>query len=85
MDGLHLPRFGVYAVLVDVLGGPHEGRYQGAASIGTRPTEFMGNGTPIKAAIRLATSACFMSRRVTSLSFQPEPQHMHANDGRLYS
>jgi len=36
--GLHPPRFGVYAVLVDVLEGPHKGRYQGAASIGVRPT-----------------------------------------------
>jgi riboflavin kinase/FMN adenylyltransferase len=35
---LHLPRFGVYAVLVDVLDGRHRGRYQGAASIGVRPT-----------------------------------------------
>lgn len=38
LDGLHLPRFGVYAVTVDVLGGPHRGRYGGAASIGVRPT-----------------------------------------------
>ena len=38
LDGLHLPRFGVYAVLVDVLTGPHRGRYDGAASIGVRPT-----------------------------------------------
>jgi len=38
LDGLHLPRFGVYAVTVDVLGGPHRGRYGGAASIGIRPT-----------------------------------------------
>ena len=38
LDGLHLPRFGVYAVLVDVLNGPHRGRYRGAASIGVRPT-----------------------------------------------
>lgn len=38
LDGLHPPRFGVYAVLVDVLTGPHCGRYQGAASIGIRPT-----------------------------------------------
>ena len=29
LDGLHLPRFGVYAVLVDVLDGPHRGRYRG--------------------------------------------------------
>jgi riboflavin kinase / FMN adenylyltransferase len=38
MDGLHMPRFGVYAVSVDVLGGPRAGRYRGAASIGVRPT-----------------------------------------------
>lgn len=37
LDDLHLPKFGVYAVLVDVLSGPHAGRYQGAASIGVRP------------------------------------------------
>lgn len=38
LEGLHLPRFGVYAVTVDVLTGPHRGRYPGAASIGIRPT-----------------------------------------------
>lgn len=38
LDGLHPPRFGVYAVLVDVLTGPHRGRYRGVASIGVRPT-----------------------------------------------
>lgn len=37
IDGLHLPRFGVYAVLVDVQDGPHAGRYHGAASVGVRP------------------------------------------------
>lgn len=37
LDGLHLPQLGVYAVLVDVLTGPHAGHYQGVASIGTRP------------------------------------------------
>lgn len=37
IEGLHPPRFGVYAVRVDVLDGPHEGRYHGAASIGVRP------------------------------------------------
>jgi riboflavin kinase/FMN adenylyltransferase len=37
IDGLHPPAFGVYAVLVDVLNGPHQGRYQGAASVGVRP------------------------------------------------
>ncbi len=35
--GLHPPKFGVYAVKVDVLGGPHQGTYDGAASIGVRP------------------------------------------------
>ncbi len=35
--GLHPPRFGVYAVLVDVLGGPQRGQYHGVASIGVRP------------------------------------------------
>lgn len=35
--GLHPPKFGVYAVLVDVLDGPHKGTYHGAASIGVRP------------------------------------------------
>ncbi|MBB5514096.1 riboflavin kinase/FMN adenylyltransferase [Rubricella aquisinus] len=38
MEGLHLPRFGIYAVLVDVLDGPHQGSYHGCASLGSRPT-----------------------------------------------
>ncbi len=37
IEGLHPPRFGIYAVLVDVLDGPHKGHYHGAASIGVRP------------------------------------------------
>ncbi|RFP88806.1 bifunctional riboflavin kinase/FAD synthetase [Rhodobacteraceae bacterium 63075] len=37
ISGLHLPRFGVYAVMIDVLTGPHAGAYHGAASLGTRP------------------------------------------------
>ncbi|REC55899.1 bifunctional riboflavin kinase/FAD synthetase [Rhodosalinus sediminis] len=37
IDGLHPPRFGVYAVIVDVLDGPHAGSYHGAASLGVRP------------------------------------------------
>ena len=37
IKGLHPPRFGVYAVLVDVLDGPHAGHYHGAASLGVRP------------------------------------------------
>jgi len=35
--GLHLPRFGVYAVHADVLTGPQAGSYMGAASLGVRP------------------------------------------------
>lgn len=37
IDGLHPPAFGVYAVLVDVLDGPHTGQYHGVASMGVRP------------------------------------------------
>lgn len=37
IEGLHPPKFGVYAVLVDVLDGPHQGAYKGAASMGVRP------------------------------------------------
>lgn len=37
IDGLHPPRLGVYAVLVDVLDGPHAGRHHGVASLGVRP------------------------------------------------
>lgn len=38
LDDLHLPKFGVYAVLIDVLEGEHKGSYKGAASLGIRPT-----------------------------------------------
>ncbi len=44
MDGLHLPKLGVYAVLVDVQGGPYKGTYKGAASLGVRP--MFGENTP---------------------------------------
>ena len=37
VNGLHLPKFGVYAVVADVLTGPHKGSYLGAASLGVRP------------------------------------------------
>lgn len=37
VDGLHLPKLGVYAVRVDVLEGPYKGTYDGAASLGVRP------------------------------------------------
>ncbi|MEL6608859.1 MAG: bifunctional riboflavin kinase/FAD synthetase [Pseudomonadota bacterium] len=37
LHNLHAPAYGVYAVTVDVLDGPHRGTYGGAASIGTRP------------------------------------------------
>ena len=38
LDGLHLPKFGVYAVIADILTGPYKGRFFGAASLGERPT-----------------------------------------------
>ncbi|AMY68201.1 bifunctional riboflavin kinase/FAD synthetase [Frigidibacter mobilis] len=44
VDGLHLPRLGVYAVKVDVLEGPQAGSYGGAASLGVRP--MFGTNTP---------------------------------------
>jgi len=37
LDGLHLPRFGVYAVKVQVMSGEHAGEYDGVASLGVRP------------------------------------------------
>jgi len=37
LNGLHLPRMGVYAVVVDVTDGPHQGRFGGVASLGVRP------------------------------------------------
>lgn len=37
IDGLHQPKYGVYAVTVDILDGPHAGTYMGAASMGVRP------------------------------------------------
>jgi riboflavin kinase/FMN adenylyltransferase len=37
LAGLMPPRFGVYAVKVDVLDGPHAGAYDGVASLGVRP------------------------------------------------
>lgn len=37
IEGLHLPRLGVYAVKVDILTGPHRGSHDGAASLGVRP------------------------------------------------
>ena len=37
VQGLHLPKLGVYAVKVDVLTGPQAGSYHGAASLGVRP------------------------------------------------
>jgi riboflavin kinase/FMN adenylyltransferase len=35
--GLHPPKFGVYAVRAEVLGGPHAGTYDAVASLGVRP------------------------------------------------
>jgi riboflavin kinase/FMN adenylyltransferase len=37
IDGLHPPKFGVYAVRVRVQSGDHQGDYDGVASIGVRP------------------------------------------------
>lgn len=37
LAGLHVPRFGVYAVLVNVLDGANAGSYHGVASLGVRP------------------------------------------------
>ncbi|MCA1335082.1 bifunctional riboflavin kinase/FAD synthetase [Pseudooceanicola marinus] len=37
ISGLHRPRFGIYAALVDVLTGPHKGSYLSAANLGMRP------------------------------------------------
>jgi riboflavin kinase/FMN adenylyltransferase len=37
LEGLHVPKLGVYAVLVDVLDGPHKGTYHGVANLGIRP------------------------------------------------
>ena len=37
ITGLHPPKFGVYAVKIDVLTGAHAGSYDGAASMGVRP------------------------------------------------
>lgn len=37
LDGLHLPKMGVYAVKVDILTGPDAGSHDGVASLGVRP------------------------------------------------
>ena len=37
VQGLHLPKLGVYAVKVDILTGPQAGPHIGAASLGVRP------------------------------------------------
>lgn len=37
LDGLHVPKPGVYAVLVEVRDGPHAGTYHGVANLGVRP------------------------------------------------
>jgi riboflavin kinase / FMN adenylyltransferase len=38
IDGLHPPKFGIYAVRVRVLTGAHKGECGGVASVGVRPT-----------------------------------------------
>ena len=42
--GRVLPKLGVYAVLVDVMTGPHRGSYRGVASLGVRP--MFGDNAP---------------------------------------
>lgn len=37
VQGLHLPKLGVYAVKVEVMTGPHQGLYDAVASLGVRP------------------------------------------------
>ncbi|QBX99691.1 bifunctional riboflavin kinase/FAD synthetase [Rhodophyticola sp. CCM32] len=37
LAGLHVPKLGVYAVIIDVLDGAHQGSYHGVASLGVRP------------------------------------------------
>ncbi|MGB5558163.1 MAG: bifunctional riboflavin kinase/FAD synthetase [Paracoccaceae bacterium] len=37
INRLHPPKFGIYAVKLDVLTGPYQGSYDGAASVGVRP------------------------------------------------
>ena len=38
LPDLHQPKFGIYAVRVDIATGQHKGTYDGAASLGVRPT-----------------------------------------------
>ena len=44
LDGLHLPKMGVYAVRFRVLDGAYAGEYDGVASLGVRP--MFGENTP---------------------------------------
>ena len=44
VTGLHLPRMGVYAVMIDVLTGPERGGYKGVANLGVRP--MLGENVP---------------------------------------
>jgi riboflavin kinase/FMN adenylyltransferase len=37
LDGLHVPKPGVYAVTIDLREGPHAGTYGGVANLGFRP------------------------------------------------
>lgn len=44
ISAIHRPKFGVYAVLVEVVTGPHAGHYHGVASLGIRP--MFGENSP---------------------------------------
>ena len=38
VDNLHLPKFGVYTAMAEVLNGQHKGTYKAVVSLGERPT-----------------------------------------------
>ncbi len=44
ISAIHPPKFGVYAVLVEIVTGPHAGHHRGVASMGIRP--MFGENTP---------------------------------------
>lgn len=60
IEGLMAPRFGVYAVRVEVKDGPHKGAYNGVASLGVRP--MFGVNRPIWRPSSLTLKAIFMAR-----------------------
>ena len=65
IEGLQPPAFGVYAVLVDVLTGPHKGSYHGAASIGVRP--MFGENAPIVKRLFLISKGIYTGKPCQSV------------------